>query len=57
MASLKDVEQVADDLSGLVDQLRKEIQNGSFDKLTQLPIRSASTLTRRPERSAPSTKP
>jgi ABC-type transporter Mla subunit MlaD len=37
MASLKDVEQVADDLSGLVDQLRKEIQNdASFDKLVQL---------------------
>jgi ABC-type transporter Mla subunit MlaD len=37
MASLKDVEQVADDLTGLVDQLRKEIQNdASFDKLVQL---------------------
>ena len=37
MASLKDVEQVADDLSGLVDQLRKELQQGaSFDKLTQI---------------------
>jgi ABC-type transporter Mla subunit MlaD len=37
MASLKDVEQVADDLSTLVDQLRKEIQNdASFDKLVQL---------------------
>jgi ABC-type transporter Mla subunit MlaD len=37
MASLKDVEQVADDLSGLVDQLRKELQdNASFDKLVQL---------------------
>ena len=37
MASLKDVEQVADDLSSLVDQLRKEIQNdASFDKLVQL---------------------
>jgi ABC-type transporter Mla subunit MlaD len=37
MASLKDVEQVADDLTNLVDQLRKEIQNdASFDKLVQL---------------------
>ena len=37
MASLKDVEQVADDLSALVDQLRVEIKNNaSFDKLVQL---------------------
>ena len=37
MASLKDVEKVADDLSGLVDQLRKELQQGaSFDRLTQI---------------------
>jgi ABC-type transporter Mla subunit MlaD len=37
MASLKDVEQVADDLSNLVDQLRKEIRdNASFEKLMQL---------------------
>ena len=37
MASLKDVEQVADDLSALVDQLRREIKNNaSFDKLVQL---------------------
>ena len=37
MASLKDVEQVADDLSNLVEQLRKEIQNdASFEKLTEL---------------------
>ena len=37
MASLKDVEQVADDLSALVDQLRREINNNaSFDKLVQL---------------------
>lgn len=37
MASLKDFEQVADDLSGLVDQLRKELSQGaSFDKLVQL---------------------
>jgi ABC-type transporter Mla subunit MlaD len=37
MASLKDVEQVADDLTSLVDELRKEIRGGaSFDKLVQL---------------------
>ena len=37
MASLKDVEKVADDLSALVDQLRGEIKNNaSFDKLVQL---------------------
>jgi ABC-type transporter Mla subunit MlaD len=37
MASLKDVEKVADDLSSLVDQLRKELQNSpSFDKLVQI---------------------
>jgi ABC-type transporter Mla subunit MlaD len=37
MASLKDAEQVADDLSNLVDQLRKELSdNGSFDRLVQL---------------------
>jgi len=37
MASLKDVEQVADDLSALVDQLRKELRDSpSFDKLVTL---------------------
>lgn len=37
MASLKDVEQVADDLSNLVDQLRKELSQGaSFDRLVQV---------------------
>jgi ABC-type transporter Mla subunit MlaD len=37
MASLKDVERVADDLSNLVDQLRREIRdNASFDRLVQL---------------------
>jgi ABC-type transporter Mla subunit MlaD len=37
MAALKDVEQVADDLSALVDQLRGEIKNNaSFDKLVTL---------------------
>jgi hypothetical protein len=36
MASLKDVERVADDLEGLVGQLRSELSNGDFEKLTQL---------------------
>jgi hypothetical protein len=37
MASLKDVEQVADDLSSLVDQLRKELRdNASFERLVQI---------------------
>jgi ABC-type transporter Mla subunit MlaD len=37
MAALKDVERVADDLSNLVDQLRKELSQGaSFDKLVQV---------------------
>ena len=37
MASIKDVEQVADDLTNLVDQLRKELQgSASFERLTQL---------------------
>jgi ABC-type transporter Mla subunit MlaD len=37
MPSLKDVEQVADDLSGLVDQLRQELRGSpSFEKLVQL---------------------
>lgn len=37
MASLKDVEGVADDLATLVDQLRKELRdNASFDRLVQL---------------------
>jgi hypothetical protein len=36
MASLKDVERVADDLEGLVGQLRSELPNGDFEKLTQL---------------------
>jgi hypothetical protein len=37
MASLKDLEQVADDLSNLVDQLRQELRNSpSFDKLVQI---------------------
>ena len=37
MASLKDVEQVADDLSKLVDDLRSELQNNaSFERLVQI---------------------
>jgi len=37
MASLKDAEQFADDLEGLVDNLRKEIQNSaSFDNLVRI---------------------
>ena len=37
MASLKDVEQVADDLSKLVDDLRKELRNNaSFERLVQI---------------------
>jgi hypothetical protein len=37
MASLKDVEQVADDLTKLVDDLRKELRdNANFDRLIQI---------------------
>jgi ABC-type transporter Mla subunit MlaD len=37
MASLKDAEQFADDLAGLVDNLRKELQNSaSFDNLVRI---------------------
>jgi ABC-type transporter Mla subunit MlaD len=37
MASLKDVEQVADDLSKLVDDLRKELRDSpSFERLVQI---------------------
>jgi hypothetical protein len=38
MASLKDVEQLADDLGGLVDELRSEIRNGGvdFERLIQI---------------------
>jgi ABC-type transporter Mla subunit MlaD len=37
MASMKDVEKVADDLSNLVDEFRKEMKDSpSFDKLVQL---------------------
>jgi hypothetical protein len=37
MASLKDVETVADDLSKLVDDLRKELRNNaSFERLVQI---------------------
>jgi hypothetical protein len=37
MASLKDVEQVADDLTKLVDDLRNELRNNaSFERLIQI---------------------
>jgi ABC-type transporter Mla subunit MlaD len=37
MASLKDVERVADDLSKLVDDLRSELRNNaSFERLVQI---------------------
>ena len=37
MASLKDVERVADDLTKLVDDLRKELRDSaSFDRLIQI---------------------
>jgi ABC-type transporter Mla subunit MlaD len=37
MASMKDVERLADDLSTLVEQLRKEIRaNASFEKLVRI---------------------
>jgi ABC-type transporter Mla subunit MlaD len=37
MASLKDVEQVADDLTQLADELREEIRNNaSFERLIQI---------------------
>jgi hypothetical protein len=37
MASLKDVERVADDLAKLVDELRREIKDSaSFDKLVKI---------------------
>jgi ABC-type transporter Mla subunit MlaD len=36
MASLKDVEKVADDLESLAGELKRELKNGDFDKLIQL---------------------
>jgi ABC-type transporter Mla subunit MlaD len=36
VATLKDVERVADDLESLIGQLRSELQNGDFDRLTQI---------------------
>jgi hypothetical protein len=37
MASVKDVEKVADDLEGLVDELRNEVKNGTdFERLMQI---------------------
>ena len=37
MASLKEIEKVADDLEGLVGQLRSELSNGTdFERLTEI---------------------
>ena len=37
MASVKDVEKVADELDGLVDQLRSELKNGpDFERLVEI---------------------
>ena len=36
MASLKDVEKVADDLESLAGELKKELKSGDFDRLIQL---------------------
>jgi ABC-type transporter Mla subunit MlaD len=37
MASIKDIERVADDLENLVGELRSELKNGpDFDKLVQI---------------------
>ena len=36
MASLKDVEKVADDLESLASDLKKELKSGDFDRLIQL---------------------
>ena len=37
MASIKDVEQVTDDLEGLVSDLRSELRNGAdFERLAQI---------------------
>ena len=36
MASLKDVEKVADDLESLAGDLKKELKSGDFDRLIQL---------------------
>ena len=33
MASLKDVEKVADDLESLAGELKKELKSGDFDRL------------------------
>ena len=36
MASLKDVEQLADDLENLVGELRSELKNADFERLAQI---------------------
>ena len=49
MASVKDVEKVADELEGLVDQLRSELRNGpDFQKLVEI----ADSLSERADQAA-----
>jgi hypothetical protein len=36
MASLKDVEKVADELGGMVEELKSSLGDGDFDRLVQL---------------------
>ena len=37
MASVKEIEKVADDLEGLIEQMRSEVKNGSdFERLMQI---------------------
>ena len=49
MASVKDVEKVADDLEGLVTQLRSELQGGpDFQKLMEI----ADTISERADQAA-----
>ncbi len=36
MASLKDEEKVADELGGMVDELKSQLGEGDFDRLAQL---------------------
>jgi hypothetical protein len=49
MASVKDVEKVADDLEGLVGQLRAELRNGpDFQKLMEI----ADTISERADQAA-----
>jgi hypothetical protein len=49
MASVKDVEKVADDLEGLVGQLRSELRDGpDFEKLMEI----ADTISERADQAA-----